>query len=164
MLQTGIAVALAVLVVGVMLIFPGLSPFNSSSQSAAVSSTLPAMSSDTSVPQDQDGLQVIDETIGSGAAVAAGDTITVNYVGMLSDGTVFDASANHGGPASFAIGIGQVIPGWDQGLIGMKMGGKRKLVIPPQLAYGDQGVSSIIPSNATLTFEIELLKVLPAAQ
>jgi FKBP-type peptidyl-prolyl cis-trans isomerase len=91
---------------------------------------------------------------------AAGDTVTVNYVGSLTNGAVFDASANHGTTGfTFTLGVGQVIRGWDQGIVGMKEGGKRKLVIPAALAYGDQGAGNVIPPNATLIFEVELLKV-----
>ena len=99
-----------------------------------------------------------DEVVGTGATAEAGDTVTVNYVGALPDGTVFDASQNHGQPFSFTLGAGQVIPGWDKGVAGMKEGGKRMLIIPPADAYGAQSVGSI-PPNSTLVFEIELLKV-----
>jgi FKBP-type peptidyl-prolyl cis-trans isomerase len=97
--------------------------------------------------------------VGTGAAAKAGDTVTVNYVGALPDGTVFDASAKHGQPFSFTLGAGQVIAGWDQGLVGMKVGGKRKLIIPPDMAYGAQGAGGVIPPNATLLFEVELVKI-----
>ena len=159
MIHTGIAVVLAIVVVGVMLVFPGLSPFSMSSQTAGVSDTLGDMNPQIPSAGDPTSLQVTDIVVGTGAAVAVGDAVTVHYVGMLSDGTVFDASANHGGPATFPIGVGQVIAGWDQGLLGMKEGGKRRLVIPGDLAYGSQGVGGVIPPNATLTFEIELVKV-----
>lgn len=109
-----------------------------------------------------DGLQIIDETVGTGTVADVGEMVTVNYVGTLSDGTVFDASANHGNQGfTFLLGAGKVIKGWDEGVAGMKVGGKRKLVIPPSLAYGPNGVSGVIPPNATLTFEVELLSVQP---
>jgi FKBP-type peptidyl-prolyl cis-trans isomerase len=108
-------------------------------------------------------LQVNDLKVGTGLAAAAGDTVTVNYVGALTDGTVFDASKNHGQPFSFKLGVGQVIPGWDQGLIGMKEGGQRVLVIPASMAYGAQAVGAI-PPNSTLIFEVELVKVQKGAQ
>ena len=105
-------------------------------------------------------LQIIDEVAGTGASAAAGDSVTVNYVGSLTNGTVFDASANHGTTGfTFSLGAGQVIKGWDQGIAGMKEGGKRKLVIPASLAYGNQAVGNVIPANSTLIFEVELLKV-----
>ncbi len=109
-------------------------------------------------------LQVTDEVVGTGATAAAGDSITVNYVGSLTNGTVFDASANHGTTGfTFSLGTGQVIKGWDQGIVGMKEGGKRVLVIPASLAYGEQAVGDVIPANSTLVFEVELLKVQKAA-
>ena len=109
-----------------------------------------------------DGLQITDEVVGTGTEAVAGDTVTVNYVGRLTDGTIFDASVNHGNQGfTFLLGAGQVIKGWDEGVLGMKVGGKRKLVIPPSLAYGPNGVSGVIPPNATLTFEVELLSVQP---
>jgi len=89
----------------------------------------------------------------------------VNYVGALTDGKVFDASANHGTSGfTFNLGAGQVIKGWDQGIVGMKEGGKRVLVIPADLAYGNQAIGDIIPANSTLVFQVELLKVQKGAQ
>lgn len=108
----------------------------------------------------QQGLVIQDEVAGTGATAQAGDHIYVNYVGKLQNGTVFDASMSHNppGPIDFVLGTGRVIPGWDQGLQGMKVGGKRLLIIPPQLAYGAQDYGPI-PGNSTLVFEIELVKV-----
>lgn len=112
-----------------------------------------------------DQFQMTDEVVGTGATAAAGDSVTVNYVGSLTDGTVFDASANHGTTGfTFTLGVGQVIQGWDQGVAGMKEGGKRKLVIPASLAYGDRAVGNVIPANSTLVFEVELVKVVKSAQ
>lgn len=106
-----------------------------------------------------DQLQSTDETVGTGATAQEGSTITVKYTGMLADGTVFDSTDKHGGqPATFTLAKGQLIDGWVQGIPGMKVGGKRKLVIPPALGYGAAGNGSI-PPNSTLTFEIELLDV-----
>ena len=99
-----------------------------------------------------------DTVVGTGAAAKAGDTLSVNYTGKLQDGTVFDTSVGKT-PFEFQLGSGQVIPGWDKGMVGMKVGGKRTLVIPPELAYGAQGAGSTIPPNATLTFDIELLAI-----
>ena len=105
-------------------------------------------------------LQMIDEIVGTGAVAAPGDSVTVNYVGALTNGTVFDASANHGTEGfTFTLGAGQVIKGWDQGIAGMKEGGKRTLVIPAALAYGNQAVGGVIPADSVLVFQVELLKV-----
>lgn len=102
-------------------------------------------------------LQVKDITVGTGEEAKAGDSLTVNYKGTLTNGTVFDQSYGKQ-PFTFTLGQGQVIPGWDQGLVGMKVGGKRHLVIPPNLGYGNQAAGSI-PPNSTLIFDVELLKV-----
>ena len=167
--QTGIAVALALVVIIAFFMFPGLFPFNTSSLSGAASATINTDSehtTTTSMPiENATDLQVTDETVGTGATAAAGDTVTVNYVGSLTNGSVFDASANHGSTGfTFNLGAGQVIKGWDEGIVGMKEGGKRMLVIPASLAYGDQAVGDVIPANSTLIFEVELLKVQKAGQ
>lgn len=105
-------------------------------------------------------LQVTDEVVGTGTVAKAGDSVTVQYVGALTNGTVFDASRKHGDQGfTFNLGAGQVIKGWDMGVAGMKVGGKRKLVIPASLAYGNQAVGGVIPANSTLVFEVELVKV-----
>lgn len=98
---------------------------------------------------------------GSGDAVKAGDTVSVNYTGYLADGTKFDASADHGAPFKFTVGAGQVIKGWDLGVVGMKKGEVRRLVIPANYAYGEAGYPGVIPPNATLAFEVELLEINP---
>lgn len=168
--QTSIAVALALVVVITLFIFPGLSPFNRPvSEPAAVGSeTLPTSGTEqnTSMPSITPSgtpltkLEIQDGVVGTGATAEAGDTVTVNYVGVLSNGTVFDASANHGNQGfTFKLGAGQVIKGWDQGVVGMKVGGKRLLAIPAALAYGSQGAGSAIPPNADLYFEVDLLNV-----
>ena len=172
--QTGIAVALALVAVLVFFVFPGLSPFQMGSQSdtAAVASTTTDSSTTTTqtastttmTTENSDQLQIIDETVGTGAVAAAGDTVTVNYVGAFTDGKVFDASANHGSTGfTFHLGAGQVIKGWDEGIVGMREGGKRKLVIPASLGYGPNDYGPI-PGNSTLVFEVELLKVQKAGQ
>ena len=105
-------------------------------------------------------MESTDIVVGTGAEAVSGKKVTVHYVGTLTDGTKFDASKDHGQPFSFTLGAGQVIKGWDQGVAGMRVGGKRTLVIPSELAYGTAGTpGGSIPPNATLKFEIELLKV-----
>ena len=107
-------------------------------------------------------LQTDDITVGDGAEAQAGDTITVEYVGVLYDnGQEFDSSWERPDPFSFQLGSGQVIPGWDKGLVGMKVGGRRQLIIPPDLAYGKQGSPPTICPNATLVFVVDLTDVQP---
>jgi FKBP-type peptidyl-prolyl cis-trans isomerase len=103
------------------------------------------------------GLQYQDVTAGSGAEARDGQVAVVHYTGWLTDGTKFDSSRDRGEPFSFPIGAGQVIPGWDEGVAGMKVGGRRKLVIPANLGYGDAGAPPVIPPGATLVFDVELL-------
>lgn len=104
------------------------------------------------------GLRITDLVVGSGAEAIAGQSVSVNYRGSLTNGKEFDSSYGRG-PFSFRLGGGQVIQGWDEGVAGMKVGGKRKLVIPPDLGYGSRGAGGVIPPDATLIFEVELLKV-----
>ena len=103
------------------------------------------------------GLKYEDLVVGEGAAAEAGQAVTVHYTGWLEDGTKFDSSVDRNDPFRFNLGKGQVIRGWDEGVAGMQIGGKRKLTIPPQLGYGAAGAGGVIPPNATLIFEVELL-------
>jgi FKBP-type peptidyl-prolyl cis-trans isomerase len=110
-----------------------------------------------------DGLKYIDTKIGDGATARAGNKVSVNYTGWLSDngakGKKFDSSFDRGQPLPFTLGAHQVIAGWDEGVAGMKVGGKRTLTIPPELGYGARGFGTVIPPNATLIFDVELVQV-----
>jgi FKBP-type peptidyl-prolyl cis-trans isomerase FkpA len=105
------------------------------------------------------GLVIEDQREGDGAVAAAGQYVTVHYTGWLTDGTKFDSSKDRDEPFEFALGARHVIAGWDEGVQGMKVGGARKLTIPPNLGYGARGAGGVIPPNATLVFEVELLAV-----
>ncbi|KXU88344.1 MULTISPECIES: FKBP-type peptidyl-prolyl cis-trans isomerase [Paraburkholderia] len=107
----------------------------------------------------ESGLKYEDLVEGTGAEAVAGKTVTVHYTGWLTDGQKFDSSKDRNDPFAFVLGGGMVIKGWDEGVQGMKVGGKRKLTIPPQLGYGVRGAGGVIPPNATLVFEVELLEV-----
>lgn len=107
----------------------------------------------------ESGLKYHDMVVGEGPSPETGQTVTVHYTGWLEDGTKFDSSLDRGQPFTFPIGMGQVIAGWDEGVATMKVGGKRQLVIPSELGYGEQGAGAVIPPNATLIFDVELLDV-----
>lgn len=110
-------------------------------------------------PTMDDGLKIEDEKVGTGIEAVSGKKVTVNYLGTLTNGTKFDSSYDRGVPFTFNLGAGEVIKGWDEGVAGMRVGGKRKLTIPSALGYGKSGAPPVIPPNATLIFEVELLKV-----
>ena len=117
-------------------------------------------SNNGSVKKMENGLLIEDLVVGDGAEAKDYNKVVVNYTGKLEDGSVFDSSLNPGrSPFTFTLGAGSVIKGWDQGLKNMKVGGKRKLIIPPDLAYGANGAGNAVPPNATLIFEVELLEV-----
>jgi len=105
------------------------------------------------------GLKYMDKVVGTGASPSKGNLVTVHYTGTLANGKKFDSSLDRGKPFTFVIGKGQVIKGWDEGVATMKVGGKRKLIIPPELGYGNRGAGRVIPPNATLNFDVELLDV-----
>lgn len=107
----------------------------------------------------ESGLQYIDVEEGTGAMPQTGQTVVVHYTGTLEDGTKFDSSRDRNQPFSFRIGVGQVIKGWDEGVATMRVGGQRQLIIPPDLGYGARGAGGVIPPNATLLFDVELLRI-----
>lgn len=111
------------------------------------------------VVKTKSGLQYIVLEAGKGDKPKQGDTIVAEYTGWLTDGTKFDSSKDHPDEFSFAVGTGQVIPGWDEALSDMKVGERRKLIVPPDLGYGDRGAGGVIPPNATLIFEVKLVKI-----
>lgn len=154
-LYTGIAVTVTLLVVGVFFIL-GV-PFSSSSIDNKVAPAQNAAAAQAGADQ----VAVQDEAVGTGAAAKNGDTVSINYTGKLQDGTVFDSSEGKD-PITFTLGANQVIPGFEQGIAGMQVGGKRVLTIPPSLAYGPNDYGPI-PGNSTLTFEVELVSITPAA-
>ncbi len=132
---------------------PEPTPVDSSGDSTEASSKGEGMTTES-------GLQYIEEVAGTGRAAEAGSRVSVHYTGMLADGTIFDSSVERGEPIAFVLGTGQVIPGWDEGIALMSTGGKARLVIPSELAYGAQGAGNgVIPPNATLTFDVELVDV-----
>ena len=102
-------------------------------------------------------LEIEDQIVGEGEEAVAGQTVEVHYTGWLTDGTKFDSSHDRNDTFSFKLGGGQVIAGWDQGVAGMKIGGARKLTIPPEMGYGERGAGGVIPPNATLVFKVELI-------
>jgi peptidylprolyl isomerase len=127
-------------------------------QSQGTTSTYPGWATTNEIEVTASGLKYIDLVVGNGAAPATGKNVVVHYTGYLTDSTKFDSSVDRNEALVFTIGVGQVIKGWDEGLMSMKAGGKRKLIIPPQLGYGERGIGPI-PPNAELIFDVELLEV-----
>jgi peptidylprolyl isomerase len=138
------------------------SPTSSASQTPSASGTQPAggppaVSGEPTTTAS--GLQFIDIKVGDGNSPQTGQTVVVHYTGWLADGTKFDSSVDRGQPFSFIIGTGKVIKGWDEGVATMKVGGKRRLIIPPELGYGAAGYPGTIPANAQLIFDVELIEI-----
>jgi FKBP-type peptidyl-prolyl cis-trans isomerase len=139
-------------------------PSGSASAQPAAQPAQTAKPAETQKPAEQappsnEKLEIKDLVVGKGTEAKAGDSVKVHYVGTLPDGKEFDSSKKHNQPFDFELGAGRVIKGWDQGVAGMKIGGKRKLTVPPSLGYGARGFPPVIPPNATLIFEVELLEV-----
>ena len=118
---------------------------------------LPPVSGEPTVTAS--GLQFIDIEVGTGDAPQSGQTVEAHYTGWLADGTKFDSSLDRGQPLSFVLGAGQVIASWEEGVASMKVGGKRRLIIPPELGYGERGYPPVVPPNAQLIFDVELLAI-----
>jgi len=133
-------------------------PAATTPEPAAQSEQPPATPEATPTPQVTE-LKIEDSKVGSGAEAKPGDEVTVHYTGYLTDGTKFDSSLDRNKPFRFKVGNGDVIAGWDKGIPGMKVGGKRKLTIPSDMGYGSQGAGGVIPPNATLVFDVELIAV-----
>jgi FKBP-type peptidyl-prolyl cis-trans isomerase FkpA len=150
------------ILLGTALIFGSLAvPFGAS---GAEQPTSRAMTDPTTNTKTDSGLEFKDLVVGAGAQATAGHQVTVHYTGWLQNpdgslGTKFDSSVDHGQPFDFPLGAGRVIRGWDEGVAGMKVGGKRRLIIPAALGYGARGAGGVIPPNATLIFDVELLGV-----
>ena len=136
---------------------------NTPEPQAATVAAAPAESNTGNIVTTASGLQYIEVNAGSGPKPQTGEIVTVHYTGKLDDGTVFDSSMNQGEPIRFPLGVGFVIPGWDEGIALMNEGGQATLIIPPSLAYGAEGVPDVIPANATLTFEVELVEIAPGS-
>jgi FKBP-type peptidyl-prolyl cis-trans isomerase len=157
MMQTRFAVVLALAAaLGVSIGCGGGSKSEAPASAPSTSSPAKVSGQPTTTPS---GLQYWDIVVGTGTTAQPGNTVKVHYSGFLTNGTKFDSSRDRGEPFVFPLGAGQVIKGWDQGVAGMKVGGQRQLRIPPELGYGASGAGSVIPPNATLIFDVELLEV-----
>lgn len=126
---------------------------------ACASDRATAGKKDDNVTTTPSGLKFVEVKEGTGEAAKKGDNVEVHYTGWLKDGKKFDSSRDRGEPFTFPLGAGRVIKGWDEGVQGMKVGGQRKLIIPAELGYGSRGAGNVIPPNAELTFDVELLKI-----
>lgn len=147
------------LIIGLLLVVAIVIPACAQKEQAAAPAGKKTGAATANAVKTPSGLAYVDLVQGTGPAPVAGKPVKVHYTGWLENGTKFDSSVDRGEPFVFAIGAGQVIPGWDEGVMSMKVGGKRKLIIPSKLGYGTEGAGGVIPPNATLIFEVELLDV-----
>ncbi|MFZ1019804.1 MAG: FKBP-type peptidyl-prolyl cis-trans isomerase [Minisyncoccia bacterium] len=154
-----LAVVICLVLVGVLIFISINNKVNMATNNNALGTD--NSGTDNTIPVN--GAGAVDNTAPVGTVAKAGDTVSMNYTGSLADGTVFDSNVDpkfgHVEPFVFTLGAGQVIPGWDKGIVGMKVGDKKTLVIPPADAYGAAGAGGVIPPNATLTFDVELLGI-----
>lgn len=142
----------------------GIAPLYAAEKQPIQTETVSTVESSEQVTENKiittaSGLKYIDLQEGTGATPKTGQIVVVHYTGTLEDGTKFDSSRDRGQPFQFRIGVGQVIKGWDEGVSSMKVGGRRQLIIPPELGYGARGVGGVIPPNATLIFDVELIRI-----
>lgn len=147
---------IAVIIAGAVVIVSALFIFKVIPFSLPAKQAVPV--TETTGTKSSEELKIEESEVGTGEEVKKGDTILIHYTGTLSDGTKFDSSYDRGEPFETQIGVGAVIQGWDEGVVGMKTGGKRKLIIPPSLGYGDRQMGSI-PANSTLIFDVELIEI-----
>jgi FKBP-type peptidyl-prolyl cis-trans isomerase FkpA len=160
-----ILIGLAIVLVVAVAAFFAYDSLRSSRQASALATQQTSNQGPPSLPAGSQtittasGLQYQDVLVGSGAEAKSGDKVSVHYTGWLSDGTKFDSSVDRNQPFQFTLGAGNVIKGWDEGVAGMKVGGKRRLTIPPDLGYGAEGYPPVIPPDATLIFDVELLGI-----
>lgn len=144
------------IIIGAILIIIAITFLYEKQDVANVSGAIPlGVGQEEIIKKIMENFKIEDKKVGIGAEAVAGKVVSVHYIGTLLDGTKFDSSYDRGEPIKFTLGAGQVIPGWEQGIIGMKVGGERTLTIPPELAYGDRAIGPI-PANSTLKFEVKL--------
>ncbi|MDR9403234.1 MAG: FKBP-type peptidyl-prolyl cis-trans isomerase [Halothece sp. Uz-M2-17] len=161
----GVLVVCVLVLIGAQIVDQGkqnsaiASPMSASESGTLVALSLEDVAEKEDVKTTESGLRYVDIEEGDGATPQEGQTVVVHYTGSLADGTKFDSSRDRDRPFSFKLGEGQVIKGWEEGISTMQVGGRRQLIIPPELGYGQRGAGGVIPPNATLIFDVELLKI-----